>query len=453
MTKSGPEPVPPPRRLYPHVLGLLAPLAVEPLIGARYLTTSHWLRDYFAWPEERRRSWQLGRLRDVLRHASLHVPFYRSLAGSSASIALADLPLVDKARIRADMEAFLSDGWERMPRVAKRTGGSTGDPWQYPLDLRAWTHMYAASLHFWERTGYRYGERIVQLGSPPSLHPESRTPKARLRYLVERRIVAAAGVEIDHAASLQRALAAGEADAALWYGYASTVAAMAAAVAAEGRQVPGPRAIVTTSEPLRPEWRRAIEETFRAPVFDEYGCNDGGVLAQSCPRGRFHVAENVSIVEVLEGGVPCPPGIEGDVVVTNLHARVLPFFRYKVGDRAVLGDGTCPCGHAGITLERLTGREGDRLVLDDGKEMSLPALTHCFWDTRNVRRWQIVQQGSRSLVVRLDAAPEFDPHEAELILRALRLQCGDDVEINITTSEPIERTPGGKHKIVIRAYD
>ena len=119
----------------------------------------------------------------------------------------------------------------------------------------------------------------------------------------------------------------------------------------------------------------------------------------------------------------------------------------------MLGDGPCPCGLPGATLERLAGREGDRLVLLDGKEMSLPALTHCFWDTRNVRRWQIVQEGSRRLVVRLDAGPGFAPQESDLILRALRLQCGDEVDIRITTSEPIEQTPGGKHRIVVRTGD
>ena len=60
--------------------------------------------------------------------------------------------------------------------------------------------------------------------------------------------------------------------------------------------------------------------------------------------GRFHVAENISLVEILDGDEPCPPGVEGDIVVTNLHAQALPFLRYRVGDRAVLGDGPCPCG-------------------------------------------------------------------------------------------------------------
>jgi phenylacetate-CoA ligase len=318
--------------------------------------------------------------------------------------------------------------------------------------LRAWAQTYGASLHLWERSGYRYGEKVVQLGAPPSLHPESRALKARIRRGLERRVVSTAGFEIDHSTSLQRALKAGEAGGAVWYGYASTVAAMASAVAGAGRRVRGPRAIITTSEPLRPEWRRRIEDVFKAPVFDEYGCNDGGVFALSCLRGRFHLAENLSIVEVLEGNRPCPPGIEGDVVVTNLHARVLPFLRYKVGDRAALGEGPCPCGCPGATLERLAGREGDRLLLSDGKELSLPALTHCFWETRNVRQWQIVQRGPRRIVVRLDAAPAFGETEAELIVRALRLQCGGGVDVSVTTSEPIERTPAGKHRIVIRSF-
>lgn len=440
--------------LYPHVLSILTPLLIEPVIHAPYLSIASWLRDFRSWPIERRQAWQDDRFQEVIAHARIHVPFYRlALRTERGNVPLTRLPPVDKATIRADEARFRSENWETMRHIVKRTGGTTGDPWRYPLDTGAWSHMYGAALHLWERTGYSYGEPVALLGTPPSLVPGSKGLKARVRARLEQRVVSAAGVEIDRTASARRARLAGEVGATLWYGFASTIGAMAEAVAAEGIEVAAPRAIVTTGEELLPQTRARIESAFSVPLFDQYGCNDGGALAQTCRRGRFHLADSVSIVEILDGDRPCPPGVEGDVVVTNLHARVLPFLRYRVGDRAVLGEGTCPCGEPGPTLTRLAGREVDVLKLADGTELAGLPLMNAFKETPNVYRWQIVQPVATVLRVRLEVGPDFGAEESARITDFLRRRCRDQATVSLTTTEPIERTTGGKHKVVIRLFD
>ena len=349
--------------------------------------------------------------------------------------------------MRSDRNEFHSE--LSLPSVVKRTGGTTGDPWTYELDRQAWAHIYAAGIHFWELIGCRYGERVAILGTPPSLTPEATGWKSRLRRAVERRGFSSTGVRTDHEASLAHVRAASASRAVLWYGYASMFAGMANAVTAEGLSLPGPRAIVTTSEPLLPEWRRRIEDAFGVPVFDLYGCNDGGVLAQTCQEGRFHVAENVSLLEVVDGETRCPPGIEGDLVVTNLHARAMPFLRYRVGDRAVLGEGTCPCGRRGTTLERIVGRADDGLRLPGGAVLSITGVTTAFWYAPNVRRWQIVQPELGQIRVRLEPTDDFDGAEAALLEAALQKRCGNAVTIELVADEPFEWTPAGKFQVII----
>ena len=437
----------------PWIVTQLTRRVVEPAIGAPYLTVARWLDDFFSWPEEQRWNWQRDRLEAVVDHARSAVPCYRSLLGDTPArdVSLLDLPVTDKRTIREDFAAYSSDRWEQMPHIRKRTGGTTGDPWQYPLDTRAWTHLYGAAIHFWERTGYRYGERLVLLGSPPSLHPDSVDLRSRLRFKLENRVVSTAGVAIDPDTSLARVASARGAKGVLWYGYASSVAAMADAALEHQLRAHPPKAIVTTSEPLQPLWRRRIGDAFQAPVYDQYGCNDGGVLAQTCDRGRFHIAENVSIVELLDNNDHrVQPGEEGDVVVTNLHACVLPFLRYRIGDRAVLGSGVCSCGTPGRFFDRLGGREGDTLHLVDGRRIAMPALTHCFWDTEHVRRWQIVQRAPDEITIRLDVDLGYNAREEAVILEALRRQIGDVASVRVTTAEALEQTAGGKHRMVVR---
>jgi phenylacetate-CoA ligase len=187
-------------------------------------------------------------------------------------------------------------------------------------------------------------------------------------------------------------------------------------------------------------------------VFDQYGCNDGGLMTQTCGRGRFHIAENVSIVEILDNhGRPCPPGVEGEVVVTNLHARVLPFLRYRVGDRAVLGDGPCPCGKPGMTLARMAGRQLEVIRLPDGTEISGLPIGVPFEHSHTIRRWQIVQTNPTHLLVRLDVDPGYDEAEERRLLRELDEICRHQLEIALTTTEPIKFTVGGKHPVVVCA--
>ncbi len=142
---------PPRGPLYMHVLSLATVLVIEPLVGARYLSTAQWLRDFYAWFPDRRRDWQRGQLGSVLRHAAAHVPFYRGMIGpdpDARSIPLHELPIVDKDQLRDDTQRFLSDGWERMPYLADALSGqSHRGHHRRPVVLRA--RQACLGAHVW----------------------------------------------------------------------------------------------------------------------------------------------------------------------------------------------------------------------------------------------------------------------------------------------------------------
>jgi phenylacetate-CoA ligase len=437
---------------YPHLLSLLTYRLLERAVGVPYLRLADWLREFSAMPPATREQWQRERLAEVLDHARRQVPFYREVL-QPGSTDLSSIPSIDKEQIKADEAAFYAANRAEIPTIAKKTGGSTGVPFVYSLDRRAWAHQYAAAIHLRERVGFRYGEPVVLLGAPTSLGLEGKNFKSSLRHRLERHHEDLTGFAIDADVSAERVCRADEVGAALWYGYASTIAAMARATIDRGIEVRGPKAIITTAEMLQPAWREAIEQAFGPRLYDEYGCNDGGILSQTCARGRFHLAENVSIVEVLDDDdQPCAPGIEGEVAVTNLHARALPFIRYRIGDRAVLGEGTCPCGTLGATLDSVVGRTGENVLMSSGREVTGRTFAHVFKNTPGVQRWQIVQTDPDSICVRLEVTPGYDETQAEMIRGFVREHCGEEVSVRLATDEPIDRTAGGKHRVVIRAF-
>lgn len=441
--------------LYPRLVDVATPLLVERALGAPYLTTRNWLRHYYSWSAERRQEWQQARLAEVLAHATAHVPRYRALAGPDSGLALEDLPIVRKDLIRLDMDAYLSVARPTPPHVLKRTSGTTGESWTYPLDRQAWTHTYAAWLYFLEQAGHRYGEPMLVLGPHGVRQNPGAGVLARLREKAERRHVLPETPDLGRAASELRLEQAARHSRALWYGYPGVIAALARAVLEGGGPTPAPRldgvrAVVTAGEMLHPLWRRQIEQAFGCRVYDEYGCNDGGILSQSCSAGRYHVAENLSLVEVLEDGRPCRPGVEGAVTVTNLHARVLPFLRYDTGDRASLGVGECPCGQPGQTLQGVRGRTWPSVLLPDGREINSLELSLELIEAPHVRRVQLLQTDVAALRVRLDVDDAFDAEEQERIRAFLDRQCQRALRISICTDEAIELTSAGKHPFVIR---
>lgn len=88
--------------------------------------------------------------------------------------------------------------------------------------------------------------------------------------------------------------------------------------------------------------------------------------------GGYHVWESGVYYEVVDpaSGEPAAEGAEGEVVVTTLTKRAMPFIRYRTGDTGSTVPGRCACGSC---LKRLS-RIGDR-PLGKKFEPRLPSET------------------------------------------------------------------------------
>lgn len=438
--------------LYPTLLELASRVVVEPVLGEHYCSRARSIARWWAQPDGDREQWRSDQLTSMLAYASGHVPAYGWLP-ADGTIALDELPVIDKQTIFGDETAFRSDEHHTIPSVEKHTGGSTGDPWNYPLDRAAWAESYATQIYRYRQLGVAYGERRVLLGFPASLGLQRLNWQKRLRLGAERVDVSLCGFDVGPVASLDRAERACEKKAAMWYGYASTIAAMAAAVLDTGRPMRGPRLIVTMAEPLWPNWHSDIGEAFGSRVIEEYGCNDGGIMSHRCDEGNLHLADHQSIVEVLDDeGLPCPIGVDGSIVVTNLHARHMPFLRYTAGDRGALGPVSCLCGLPGRTLKRVAGRTGDLIRLPDGSELVPATFFNPFNEVAAVRRWQMVQPDPGQLVIRIEPRSAWLASDEAKIRDWVETQTRHQLAVSITIDEEFELTNGGKHKMIVRAF-
>jgi phenylacetate-CoA ligase len=233
-------------------------------------------------------------------------------------------------------------------------------------------------------------------------------------------------------------------------GYARALALVAQLLGERGLAVPAPRGVISAAESLSDEDRSLIEGAFGCRVYDRYGSREFGVVAQQCAEtGGLHLSAERLIVEVLDPqGRPCPPGVLGEITVTDLGNLVMPFIRYRTGDLAVLASGPCPCGRTLPTLARVLGRTSDVLVGRNDRLVACPGPTFFTAGTGGVQQLQILQAADGAITLVVVRSGEWREESAEALRARMRSLLGD-IAVSVRFAEEIPSAPSGKYRFCI----
>ena len=113
--------------------------------------------------------------------------------------------------------------------------------------------------------------------------------------------------------------------------------------------------------------RRQLEDAWGAPVYDNYGTHETGLLAFEChAQDRKHINEDTAYIELadVETGAPLPMGSRGNLVVTSLHRSVPPIIRYNLRDCLIAyAREQCACGLCTRKLSTFLGRSDEMVKL------------------------------------------------------------------------------------------
>lgn len=359
-------------------------------------------------------------------------------------------PLLDRETIREHREALRSRAVSG-PLIAKATGGSSGVPLQFDLDGPSHERRTAAAYRGYGWAGAGPGTRQLYLWGVPL---GERSWRARCKdtlynRLHRRRVVSCFDGDADLASRFADALDECRPDAIV--AYVNPLYETARALDERGRRprhVPG--SIVVGAEKLHPFQRELIERVYRAPVFETYGSREFMLIGAECERHcGLHLTSEHLFVEILDDdGTPTPRGLEGNVVVTDLHNLGMPFVRYLTGDRAMAGFDRCACGRGLPLLSCVTGRRLDMLVASDGRVIPGEYFPHLVKDFPAVRRFQVIQESADLVRFRL-AAERMDSGDRERLERLVRDALGAAMRIEFEEVESIELTAAGKLQVVI----
>ena len=391
-------------------------------------------------------------LRRIIRHAYDKVPYYRELfkrAGVTpkefkTAEDLARIPVTEKRYLRKEPEErILAAGTDARRLILRTTTGSTGEPFTI-MKTRSDEFLYHVSrLRVMQDLGLRPSDRMAQIGRRSSRQtPLSWRLIQRFGLFRQDRVYLG-----DAPAQIADTLEKMKPD--IVTGDASVIDRVSLELAGRHHEC-RPRFVVTGGGMLNTFMRKRIREGFSADVYDTYGSEEMSVIAWECREtGFYHVREDSVIAEVIENGRPVKEGERGEVVVTALLFRTMPFLRYRLGDEAVKGPDVCPCGKPFSTLKEISGRATDYLRLPDGREMYAAVVAHILQEhIAWIERYDLVQESRERIVLRI--VPLDTPRADVLAMLKDKVMSllGPGVDVQIKLVSEIQPGAGGKYRVL-----
>ncbi len=365
------------------------------------------------------------KLLEMVVHAYTTVPFYRELLGNRKidlgqllPDAFGELPLVDKSMIIGRETEMLSDvykGYANSKKLSiQRTSGSSGHYLKVYWDVHDETRSL---MGLWYRRKEYFG-----------ITPSDKycyfytTQYARNRLLEAKDVtVLSNGKAIGFCKNNMSSQRIDDIYAQMlrfepkWIMMQPSIALLLSKRIAMKNfpPIPSIEYIELTGEYLTDQVRYEIEQAFQCTVANQYGCNEANSIASECNNKKMHVHASSVYVEVLREGKAVPFGEAGDIYITSLNNRAMPFIRYKIGERGILyAASECSCRCKDTILELINGRECELISTDGGEEITayvfLKVVEYINEKVGNIiLQFQVVQTDINQFTVKLVIKPSY----------------------------------------------
>ncbi len=403
---------------------------------------------------------QMRKLSELLELAANHCPWHANRI-DAAGIELgegAPLPTIEDLRRLPTMTKHdaVENGeriaWHDAPGGAFKynTGGSSGQPLIFYFGRWRQASDAAGRIRARRWWGVNLGDREVYLwGAPVELSKTDRVKTIRDR-LLNQLVLNAFDMSPKRMDEYVTAIEAFNPKCI--YGYASSIALLAAHVQERGLKVrlPSLKVVCATGEPLYSHQRALIEAVFGVPAANEFGSRDIGFTAHETPERQMLLMSESIILEVLDGtGKPVSPGQLGEAVMTGLCSQAQPFIRYRTGDMVRLTDAVCKAGRGLHVIEDVLGRSTDFVVRSDGTIMHALAVIYAIRAVEGVVEFKFIQHHVNRVEILIVPNGRWRADAEQAMVHGLSQRLGADVIIDVRLVEAIAPEASGKYRYVV----
>ncbi|MBN1378513.1 MAG: phenylacetate--CoA ligase family protein [Gammaproteobacteria bacterium] len=399
---------------------------------------------------------QTQKLQNLLTIAKNHCPWH-SRRLESSGIATEQFALEDLQKIptmtRIDAQQCSHEMvWHGVPGGAYRytTGGSSGQPLIFYFGRKRQAADAACRIRARRWFEVDVGEPEVYLwGAPVELNQTDHIKSIRDRMLNQLLLNA---FRMSPAKMDSYLKAIDKFQPRCIYGYASSISLLCSYAQQTGRTInlPKLKVVCTTGEPLYPEQRTLIANTFKAPVANEYGSRDAGLIAHENSHQQILQMSECNILEVLDAnGNPVKPGETGEAVITGLCSEAQPFIRYRTGDMVSLSRDTDKDGRGLHVIAHVHGRSTDFLVHRDGSIVHALAAIYILRETEGVEQFKIIQHAINSFEIQIVTNEFWNPVSSRNIIEKFKARFGTECRTDIQRMDTIPTEASGKTRQVI----
>lgn len=399
---------------------------------------------------------QLQKLQSLLKCAKKHSPWHAGRIENSG-INLENLTYEEfkklPAMTKADAQHFGDEmAWHDVPGGSFRytTGGSSGQPLIFHYGRYRQASDAAGRIRARRWWGVNVGDPEVYLwGAPVELNKTDRIKTIRDR-LLNQLVLNAFEMSPENMSIYLTAIQ--KFNPKCIYGYASSVALLANFARQNGRQflLPDLKVVCTTGEPLYPEQRQLISDTFNAPVANEFGSRDIGFTAHENSHHQMLLMSESVLLEVLDHeGNPVKAGQMGEAVMTGLCSEAQPFIRYRTGDMIKLSTDSDKDGRGLHVIEEVAGRNTDFLIHENGAIIHALAAIYILRETEGVEQFKITQQAVNEFEVLIVTNPLWNPASLKPIEEKFKSRFGGKCNTHIQLVNNIAPEASGKTRQVV----
>ncbi len=408
-----------------------------------------WLRQYRKeqwFSAEQLRDLQYNRLSNILEYARTKVSFYKNFPASLSDPFedIKQFPILSKAKINENLDQLLTVPKEKL--IAESSSGSSGLQGTVYMDRSAQASLRAMQLLWFEWSGYRIGDSILQTG----MSLQRGFIKGMKDYLLNTAYIPAFNLEPANLESILRVV--GKNPRQYLFGYASSLYVLAQTAIDLGISTIKFKYAVSWGDKMFSHYREAIRRAFGCETLDLYGCSEGAMIAAQCPEGQFHLATNQCYIEVVDDeGQPVPDGNIGKVLATRLDNFAMPLIRYYVGDLVEmepLDHKRCDCGRQMPLLRRVIGRDTDIVVTRSGKRMIVHFFTAIFEHVAEICQFKVVQKNLDEMEIHFIRNGNFGQATIAKLENQIHSHLQERFPIHWVEKHQISPTSSGKPQIV-----
>ncbi len=393
--------------------------------------------------------WQNHRLKKLVRHFAEKVPLYSRIMREidippkkfKGIVELTHLPIIDKNTFRKRSASDYINALSQEHLVRKQTSGSTGAPFEFVI------HNFPLPNYYHDFLGYRsliwqgislqkimLGLRMVHIRLTPFKH--SYRLFIPVQDIIRNKAVAFSKISNFSPEVIES--------------FPSVLLELAKYMSSREINVLNPKFIISYGEKLFPATRRYIEKLFQCTVYDRYGMEEFGAIGQECGyQTGFHINEETLLIEIVDdNGFPTPPGVAGNIIITDLYNFNMPFIRYHTGDYGRLDNTPCPCGVASPRLH-LAGRVASFINTRVGKIHHFEFADIMNHYSAYVMQYQIVSRSSGIFEIRI---VPFEPIRYDLVSRLkldIKKLTNNTSRFVIRLVDYIEPMANGKRKTIV----